>query len=36
MFKELKGECKNCVLGCGRLENLNFVGIEKCEYAISR
>ena len=36
MYKSLQGLCKSCVLGCGRLENPDFVGIEKCEYAINR
>lgn len=28
---ELKGKCKNC-LGCQRLEDENFKGIERCEW----
>lgn len=29
--KELKGLCKDC-LGCNRLQDENFKGIEKCEW----
>ena len=28
---ELKGLCKDC-LGCQRLEDKNFKGVEKCEW----
>lgn len=33
-MKELKGICKKC-LGCNRLNNENFEGVEDCEYFIS-
>lgn len=31
-MKELIGLCKNC-LGCNRLEDMNFKGTYRCEYA---
>ena len=31
-MKELIGKRKNC-LGCNRLEDYNFTGTNKCEYA---
>ena len=31
-YPELKGKCKTC-LGCSRLENPYFTGINECEYA---
>ena len=31
-YPELKGKCKNCTLGCYRLEDPNFTGIYRCEY----
>lgn len=31
-YKELKGICKNC-LGCNKLEDSTFNGVDKCEYA---
>ena len=31
-MQELIGKCKNC-LGCNRLENLEFAGVYRCEYA---
>lgn len=30
-MKELTGICKIC-LGCNKLENPNFTGVEKCDY----
>lgn len=30
-MKELIGVCKDC-LGCNKLENPNFTGVDKCEY----
>ena len=35
-YKQLNGVCKNCVLGCGRLEEPNFIGVIECEYVIDR
>lgn len=32
-MQELIGKCKKC-LGCNRLENLEFAGVYRCEYAI--
>ena len=32
-MKELTGKCKNC-LGCNRLENPEFIGVYRCEYAM--
>lgn len=32
---ELKGLCKNC-LGCNRLEDKNFEGVYRCEYATTK
>lgn len=34
-YKELKGLCKNC-LGCNRLEDQNFDGVYRCEYATDK
>lgn len=34
-YKELKGLCKNC-LGCNRLEDINFEGVYRCEYATDK
>ena len=31
-FPPLTGKCINC-LGCSRLENLLFTGVEECKYA---
>lgn len=31
-YKELKGKCKTCYLKCGRVEALEFNGVERCEY----
>ena len=31
-YKKLKGKCKNCMLGCYRLEDPEFTGIYSCEY----
>ena len=31
MYKELKGVCKTC-LGCARLEQESFLGVEECNY----
>lgn len=31
-YEELTGKCKNCG-GCILLENLNWLGTNKCEYA---
>lgn len=31
-YPELKGKCKNCTLGCFRLEDSEFEGTDKCEY----
>lgn len=31
-YPELKGKCKNC-LGCNRLVDQNFIGVDECEYA---
>ena len=33
-MQELIGLCKNC-LGCNRLEDMNFKGTYRCEYATS-
>lgn len=33
-YKELKGKCKNCLFKCGRVEDINFNGVERCEYYI--
>lgn len=30
MYKDLKGQCKDC-LGCIRLENKNFEGTNECK-----
>ena len=35
MYKELKGICVNC-LGCVRLEQEDFTGVDKCEYATEK
>lgn len=35
IYKELKGLCKNC-LGCNRLENPDFEGVFRCEYATDK
>lgn len=32
-YPELKGKCKNCTLGCFRLEDEKFEGTNECEYA---
>ena len=32
-YPELKGKCKNCTLGCFRLEDPTFEGIDDCQYA---
>lgn len=32
-YTELKGKCKNCTLGCFRLEDETFNGTNECEYA---
>lgn len=32
MSTELKGICKDC-LGCNRIEDENFEGVEECKYA---
>lgn len=34
-YPKLKGLCKNC-LGCNRLEDPNFEGVYRCEYATDR
>lgn len=31
-YKELTGKCKTCYLKCGRVEPLEFNGVERCEY----
>lgn len=31
-YKELTSKCKNCILGCYRLENPEFTGVYRCEY----
>ena len=31
-YPELIGKCKNCTLGCFRLEDENFRGTDNCEY----
>lgn len=31
-YPELKGKCKECELGCFRLESPEFEGIYRCEY----
>lgn len=31
-MKEIIGKCKNC-LGCERLNDPNFIGVYRCEYA---
>jgi hypothetical protein len=33
-YKELKEKCKTCLYKCGRVEDINFNGIERCEYYI--
>jgi len=30
-YKELIGICKDCLFGCGRLEDINFNGIYRCK-----
>ena len=30
-MKELTNLCKNC-MGCNKLENPNFTGVDKCKY----
>lgn len=32
-YPELIGKCKNCTLGCFRLEDPSFIGTDKCQYA---
>ena len=32
MERELKGVCKGC-LGCNKIEDENFEGVDECEYA---
>lgn len=32
MQENIKGICKECKFGCGRLENPLFTGVDKCEY----
>ena len=31
-YEELKGKCKVCLFKCGRVEDVNFNGIERCQY----
>lgn len=31
-YPELTLKCKNCTLGCYRLEDPNFIGIYRCEF----
>lgn len=31
-YPELKGKCKDCLFGCGRLASPEFEGIYRCEY----
>ena len=31
-YPELKGKCKECELGCGRLANPEFTGVYRCEF----
>lgn len=31
-YEELKGKCKSCLFKCGRVEDINFNGIERCVY----
>jgi len=35
MYKELTGLCKTC-LGCARLEQESFLGVEECNYMPNR
>lgn len=35
MYKELTGLCKTC-LGCTRLAEESFLGVEECNYSSSR
>lgn len=35
MYKELKGVCRMC-LGCMRLEQKDFEGVNECKYMPSR
>jgi hypothetical protein len=34
-YPEIKGLCKKC-LGCNRLEDYNFRGVYRCEYATEK
>ena len=34
-YRELVGKCKTC-LGCNRLEDINFKGVYRCEYATEK
>ena len=31
-YEALKGKCKSCLFKCGRVEDINFNGIERCIY----
>lgn len=31
-YKDLVGKCKTCLFGCERLEDINFIGVYRCEY----
>lgn len=33
-YKELNGKCATCLYKCGRVEDINFNGVERCEYYI--
>ena len=34
-YKRIKGLCKNC-LGCNKLEDTDFEGVYRCEYATDK
>lgn len=34
-YRELKGKCKTCYFKCVRVEDINFNGVERCDYATS-
>jgi len=31
-YEELKGKCRSCLFKCGRVESIEFNGIERCQY----
>lgn len=35
-YKELTGKCKRCYLKCNRVEDINFEGVYRCEYATEK